>query len=898
MSPFVLTGRQFGVYQVQELLGAGGMGEVYRAHDTRLGRDVAIKILPQVFTADPDRLARFEREARVLASLNHPNIGAIYGLEDAEGLRALVLELVEGETLADRLRRGPVPVAEALSLARQMTDALDTAHERGIVHRDLKPANIKVTPDGAVKVLDFGLAKAAAGDGAGPDLTHSPTVTVAGTRDGVILGTAAYMSPEQARGQAVDKRTDVWAFGCVLYELFTGRAVFARETLTDSLAAIVHDEPDWTRLPGNVPPAVRGLLRRCLEKDPKRRLRDIGDARIEIDDALQAPEQRAVPVPRRSGLARPRTSWLIATCATAAAAAVAAWALRPGSDATPSIEANVIERLTYDSGLTTMPALSPDGRLLAYASDRSGRQDLDIWVQQVAGGVPLRLTDDPADDASPDFSPDGSQIIFRSERAGGGIYLASAFGGPARLMAPEGRGPRFSPDGARIAYWSGQWRGDPSGLESAVFVMSLGGGAPAPVVPGFVMAQAPVWAPDGLSVLILGRRDRSVPLAEAFDWWWVPLDDRPAVKTGVLGLPGFSGAEVAPASWTSLGVVFSLRGDLWSVPVSMSDGRTTGAARRLTAGTGEASTPTASRDGTIVFTATNDRRVILRASLAEGKDTEPPIQLYADDRTVPERASVTSDGSMIVFEQGFPKYREIWMKNVRTLEQRLIARVEDPRPFNATVSPDGTRVVYTVGSYDAGSGYVVEIAGGVPRALCEACGLHGFLSDNRHVLAEWDGQHTIGVIDVTNGSKQELVRDQEHLLDRPHASFDDHWIAFRRVVGTAAKTQVAPLVPGRPASSTQWREVQEPTNTGRPTGWTLDSHVLYLLLDTDGSRCLWAQRVDPATGRLNGAPFVVRHFHDEPGFSTSLGNPVTAEGLVYESARSTGNLWRLTTPAQ
>jgi eukaryotic-like serine/threonine-protein kinase len=198
-----LTGRRLGVYHVQERIGAGGMGEVYRARDTRLGRDVAIKILPQVFTADPDRLARFEREARVLASLNHPNIGAIYGLEEADGVRGLVLELVDGETLADRLRRGPIPVAAALPIARQIADALDTAHEKGIIHRDLKPVNIKITPDGTVKVLDFGLAKAAAGDGASPDLTHSPTITAAGTREGVILGTAAYMSPEQARGQTV-----------------------------------------------------------------------------------------------------------------------------------------------------------------------------------------------------------------------------------------------------------------------------------------------------------------------------------------------------------------------------------------------------------------------------------------------------------------------------------------------------------------------------------------------------------------------------------------------------------------------------------------------------------------------------------------------------------------------
>ena len=283
----MLSGRRLGAYQVQVRIGVGGMGEVYSARDTRLGRDVALKILPRLFTSDPERLARFEREARVLASLNHPHIGAIYGLEEADGVRALVLELVDGETLGDRIARGPIPLKEALTIAGQIADALDAAHEKGIVHRDLKPANIKITPAGVVKVLDFGLAKAVSGDAASPDLTQSPTVTVGGTREGVILGTPAYMSPEQARGQTVDKRTDIWAFGCVLYEMLTGRAAFARNTMTDTLAAIVEGDPEWGALPKGTPVAVRRVLNRCLEKDPKRRLRAIADARLEIDEAQQ-----------------------------------------------------------------------------------------------------------------------------------------------------------------------------------------------------------------------------------------------------------------------------------------------------------------------------------------------------------------------------------------------------------------------------------------------------------------------------------------------------------------------------------------------------------------------------------------------------------------------------------
>ena len=292
-------GTHLGPYEIGALLGAGGMGEVYRARDTKLDRDVAIKVLPDTFAHDPERLARFEREAKTLAALNHPNIAHIHGVEDSTGVQALVLELVDGPTLADRLASGSIPLSESLGIAKQLVGALDAAHERGIVHRDLKPANIKLRPDGTVKVLDFGLAKVVTGDRATLDLTQSPTVTGGGTRAGVILGTTAYMSPEQACCKPVDKRTDIWAFGCVLYEMLTGQPTFARETATETLAAIIERDPEWKALPHATPPAIVRLLRRCLEKDPRRRLHDVADVRIEIDEAhssLLRPVERTASI--------------------------------------------------------------------------------------------------------------------------------------------------------------------------------------------------------------------------------------------------------------------------------------------------------------------------------------------------------------------------------------------------------------------------------------------------------------------------------------------------------------------------------------------------------------------------------------------------------------------------
>ena len=302
-----LSGRRLGVFELQELLGVGGMGEVYRARDTRLGRDVAIKILSRAFADHPARLARLEREARVLASLNHPHVGAIYGLEESDGVKALVLEVVEGEDLAQRIARGPMSLTEALSIAKQIADALEAAHEQGIIHRDLKPANIKVRPDGVVKVLDFGLAKAVNGDLSGPDPSQSPSLTLDSMGEGIVLGTAPYMTPEQARGKPVNKRTDIWAFGCVLFEMLTGTRAFEGTGMSDTIAAVLRSKPDWTRLGPRTPEPIRRLLERCLEKDASRRMRDIGDARLELDDAA-ALDSVGAPTDRR----KERLAWMAA----------------------------------------------------------------------------------------------------------------------------------------------------------------------------------------------------------------------------------------------------------------------------------------------------------------------------------------------------------------------------------------------------------------------------------------------------------------------------------------------------------------------------------------------------------------------------------------------------------
>ena len=309
-----MIGKTLSHYRIIEQLGAGGMGEVYRADDTNLGRHVAIKVLPDSFADDPERLARFDREAKLLASLNHPNIAAIYGLEEAGGKRFLVLELVEGETLAQRIKKRPLPVEEAINVCHQIAEGLEAAHEKGIIHRDLKPANVQITPEGKVKILDFGLAKAFQEETTAADLSHSPTITAAMTQPGVVLGTAAYMSPEQAKGNPIDKRVDIWGFGCVLFECLTGRNAFQGATITETLASILKGEPDWSALPEDTPQLIRRLLRRCLVKSLKERLHDIGDARIEIEESVHGPAVTTAL----------RTNWRLVACVALAGLALGA----------------------------------------------------------------------------------------------------------------------------------------------------------------------------------------------------------------------------------------------------------------------------------------------------------------------------------------------------------------------------------------------------------------------------------------------------------------------------------------------------------------------------------------------------------------------------------------------
>jgi serine/threonine protein kinase/dipeptidyl aminopeptidase/acylaminoacyl peptidase len=445
-------GEAVGIYRIETLLGRGGMGEVYRAHDAKLNRDVAVKVLPAAFVNDRERLSRFQREARMLASLNHPNIASIYGLEDSGNALALVMELAEGPTLADRIRQGPVPIDEALAIARQIADALEYAHERSIIHRDLKPANLKVAGDGTVKILDFGLAKALASAPSAEDIANSPTISQMATEAGVLLGTAAYMSPEQGKAKPVDRRADIWAFGCVLYEMLTGKMAFRGDTVTETLAAVLKNEPDWPQLPAATPQHVRVLLRRCLQKDARQRLQAMGDARIALDEVLSGASDANLPAtPSVAVDGRRRVlPWALA-CAAIVAALVLLFTLIATVNApTPGSGPLVWKQLTFSTDHKAGPIVTDGTRLYFQSQNR-------LVEMSVNGGPTATRRASIAGMKMIDISPDGSQLLawkkdFNDETFRGSLWSVPVIEGYPRSLDLIARDAKWSPDGRSMAY--------------------------------------------------------------------------------------------------------------------------------------------------------------------------------------------------------------------------------------------------------------------------------------------------------------------------------------------------------------------------------------------------------------------------------------------------------------
>ena len=660
-----MIGTTIGSYEIRAALGAGGMGEVYRAHDSKLGRDVALKLLPAAFAGDPDRVARLRREAQVLASLSHANIAAIHGLEESGGVPVLVLELVEGPTLADRIAAGRLPLDDSYAIARQVAEGLEAAHERGIVHRDLKPANIKLRPDGSVKVLDFGLAKAleSSQHTAGP----SPVTNLTMTRDGAVLGTTPYMSPEQSRGLAVDRKTDIWAWACVLFEMLSGRQAFAGSDTTDVTAAILRGEPDWSLLPAATPPGVRRLLRRCLEKDPRRRTADIRDARLALDDAIADAAAAAIPARARAG--RERAIWIAAVAGCLVGATAIWWHSRP-SDARATHELHT-EITTPPTTDPVSFALAPNGERIAFVASLNGRPLL--WTRSLSTGesAPLQGTEGAA---YPFWSPDSRSIgFFANDR----LFRIGADGGSLKDLAtaPVGTGGTWGRDGV-ILYT---------------------------MVPDAPVARVP----DQGGPLEFAPTDQNAPGGNRFPQFL--SDGRHylyfVAETGIRGVYVGSldraerrhllDADAAAVFVPPAAILFLRAGTLYMQHLDAAslalDGDPSPVARGVVFDNNGALAASAADDGSIVYRAGASRQRQLAwfdRSGAQIGEAFPP------DGASPLNPKISPDGRQVALSRGTSGNVDVWLEDL-TRKGALTRLTSAPTPDIYPIwAPDGSRLAY------------------------------------------------------------------------------------------------------------------------------------------------------------------------------------------------------------
>jgi serine/threonine protein kinase len=768
-----MIGKTLGHYQITNELGRGGMGEVFQAKDQVLGRDVAIKVLPEEFAKDADRVARFQREAKVLASLNHPNIAAIYGLEESGGTNFLVLELVEGKTLADRIKSGPIPVEEALKLALQIAEALEAAHEKGVIHRDLKPANIKVTSDGKAKVLDFGLAKAFAEEQSGLNLSNSPTLSNAATQQGIILGTAAYMSPEQAKGKAVDKRADIWAFGVVLFEMLTGRQQFTGESTSEILASVLKSEPEWNRLPQNLHPRIRLLLERCLEKEPRNRYSGMSDARVDLQKALADPSglmaQPGTTVGPRGKLSI-ILPWAAATLVLGSmVAGVAGWYLRkPEPHQVILFEYDLAEGQQFSA--FNMPgsplAVSPNGKQFAY-STRKG-----LYLRSMDELTAKLISGTEESTQQPFFSPDGKWIGYFSDGERKLKKISVTGGTPVVICEIQQLlGASWCEDNT-IVY--GQYGGD-------IMQVPANGGTPKSIVKRKSAASVlvnPQILPGAKGVLYQTTPGLNIAKSK------VIVQSLKSVETKEL----FAGME--PRYLPTGYIAYSLlNGSLFVVPFD---------ADRLEIKSEPVSVlegvihPAISESGTVVYIPTGPGAPPGESAIGgtlvwvnrQGKE-EPLSAAPAIYRSF----RISPDGKRIALAIGLNDNASIWILDLdRASRTRLTFDEEGTNSLNPIWMPDGKRIIYNSSRQGFASGDIYWMASdgtGEAEKLASSPGLVAeSLSKDGKTLVTRAGTYSsphsdIGTLSMEGGHASKPLLQEKYEESNARISPDGKWIAYQ-----------------------------------------------------------------------------------------------------------------------
>ena len=797
-------------YSITEKIGRGGMGEVYRAKDSKLGREVAIKILPEEFSRDADRVARFQREAKLLASLNHPNIAAIHGLEESGGTQFLVLELVEGETLADQIKRGPIPVEESLKLALQIAEALEAAHEKGVIHRDLKPANIKVTPDRKAKVLDFGLAKAFAGEQE-VNLSNSPTLSNAATQQGVILGTAGYMSPEQARGEAVDKKADIWAFGVVLFEMLTGRGMFGERTVSDTLAAVLKSEPEWKRLPPNLHPRIRLLLERCLEKEAKNRCHDIADVRVDIQKALADPSGVLVhPVAGAETKTKLRTMlpWIAAALILGLIIAGAAvWKFKPAKPLQVMRFDYVLPEDQEFSDLNYPAlALSPDGKQLVYSTEKG------LYLRAVDELSGKLIAGTEGSTSQPFFSPDGKWIGYLSVSDMKLKKISVSGGAPVALCDARPYGVSWSADDT-IVY--GQRTG-------GVMRVSANGGTPESIFkekPGIHLF--PQMLPDGESVLFTDAVPQPRLVVQS-----LKSGERKELFAGVA-------ARYLPTGHIIYGLPNN--SNLFAVPFDLDRLEVTGGAVPIVEGVIDYAV---SDSGMLVYIpgASNAQPSNQRALVwVDRKGKEEPLAASPNDYHTPR---ISPDGTKIALTVYAGDKSDIWIWDL--LRETMTRLTFNEGSGYSLWTPDGKRIAFVRWSDRAdvlggqvywkaadGTGEEEKLGSAENRVL-----LPWSWSSDGNTLALFEADlptgglnYDIGMLSMKDKREWKPLLKEKYIEFQPEVSPDGKWMAYASNESGRLEIYVRPFPD---VNKGRW---QVSTSGGDTPLWSPDGRELFFLKD-------------------------------------------------------------------
>jgi Tol biopolymer transport system component len=881
-------GTHLGSYQILSLLGRGGMGEVYRARDVRLQRDVALKVLSQDARLDAAGRARLEREAQALAALNHPNIAAIHGLEESGGHLALVMECVEGEPLSARIGPTGLPVRDTLKLAAQIAAGLDAAHRAGVVHRDLKPANVLVTPTGGVKIVDFGIAKL--GDIPATVRGNEAGTTLAAlTAVHRIVGTVAYMSPEQARGEPVDGRSDVFSFGILLYEMLTGRRPFAGDGVNVLAAILERDPPPLSTRSGTpLPRDLERMVLRCLRKDKERRVQSAADLNLELED-LASDYGR---LPAAAATERPVRMRPAITAAAALAAAAATW-FGAALFRSPAPAAPTFRQLTFEPGAAVTPALSPDGKLLAYASDRSGEGQLDIWLKQLAGGEPVRLTSGPDSKANPQFVPDGTRVVYLGARSS--LFEVPALGGPSHRLLDEAGPFTISSQGDVVFHRLGTGT-----TPGPMFVLKAGAASPTAWHPECVSAGAPAWSSDGSRIAFIGDcTPNSEPTLRRGYVLVSPLNGGAVRQVGTVQIA----SSVPRIAWIGAngaeGLLIPItRGDTTNLHRLSLDGTLT----VMTAGTGVEAWPVVSRSGDLIFTRTDQTPAVWRRTLTGG---EPPSIVASPARLF----AVDPEEQRLVFGrmQG-SEYGQLVLRDPDGGAETVLAshrvKLEGGGSFWPQVSPDGRRVVYRV-QEELGSPnmYVVPTDGGTPRGLV-AAGKPMFWTpsawspDGNDVIGECRPVGALCTLDPQSGQVREfLTATTRSELLYPSLSWDNRWITFMRRRAGETAIVAAPRDGDRYGPETAWARISPRDADGSRPRFAPDGNSVFYILTRGSIATVVRQNLDPATKQPIGEPLPIARVQHIPttALFTGLQNliAVSRRHVYFNAADVHANVWMM-----